>query len=198
MSIQSALCTGISEVNPCIYQYFHCKCQGACLLEDLRKPPWEVRRCSLVQTPSEEANSKPGLVYIIGWVAEKKMTIWKKSLIRKWGNDVVNSREVSSPSVIVLHDIHRNHSMIKLTATLMQNEMRNYTAVRWLLDLFGCLHCGRRLGRPLVAEVLLGAVGKVNEYRLFYDPLNSARGWKASHSAHSIELWRPAAKSITH
>ena len=66
VSIQNALCAEIIVVNHCIYQYFHCEFQGVCLLEDLLKPSGGVRRCPLVQIPTGEANSKPGLVYIIG------------------------------------------------------------------------------------------------------------------------------------
>ena len=97
--MQSALCTGITVVNPCIYQCFHCKFQGVCLLEDLLKPSDRVRRCSLVIFMPTEADWNTGPKITIVPSPEKNIGTWKKNIsfmgiLAPQRNDVVNSREL--------------------------------------------------------------------------------------------------------
>ena len=76
--MQSALCTGITVVNPCIYQCFQCTFQGVCLLEDLLKPSGGVRRSSLVIFMPTEADWNTGPKITIAALLRKKIPAWKK------------------------------------------------------------------------------------------------------------------------
>ena len=97
--MQSALCTGITVVNPCIYQCFQCKFQGVCLLEDLLKPSDRVGRSSLVIFMPTEADWNTGPKITIAALLIKKIRTWKKiiSFSVQSGHDVVNSRELPYP-----------------------------------------------------------------------------------------------------
>ena len=78
--MQSALCTstGITVVNPCIYQCFQCKFQGVCLLEDLLKPSGGLGRSSLVIFMPTEADWNTGPKITIAALLIKKSALGKK------------------------------------------------------------------------------------------------------------------------
>ena len=92
--MQSALCTGITVVNPCIYQCFHCKFQGVCLLEDLLKPSDRVRRCSLVIFMPTEADWNTGTKITIAALPEK-ISALGKILASSWFWGTTSSIPVS-------------------------------------------------------------------------------------------------------
>ena len=97
--MQSALCTGITVVNPCIYQCFQCNFQGVCLREDLLKPSGGLGRSSLVIFMPTEADWNTGPKIMIAALLIKKIRTWKKIISfsvqsAPQRHDVVNSREL--------------------------------------------------------------------------------------------------------
>ena len=65
-------------VNPCIYQCFHAKFQGVCLLEDLLKPSGGVGMGSLVIFIRTEADWNTGPKITFAALLKKNIPTWKK------------------------------------------------------------------------------------------------------------------------